>query len=121
MKSKQNLEKQIWLFALALTSLKLKTLKTEIQNLQYFLASTFQSVQDFNKEIYVQTLPIGRIGNPCSMDHPKDQRLCLVDWTSRDTPTSRDTFSGAKLLLGTQGFGYLFQTITTLLSTKFSP
>ena len=25
-----------------------------------------------------QTLPIGRIGNPCSMDHPKDQPLCLV-------------------------------------------
>ena len=31
-----------------------------------------------------QTLPIGRIGNPCSMDHPKDQPLCLVDWTSRE-------------------------------------
>ena len=25
-----------------------------------------------------QTLPIGGIGNPCSMDHPKDQPLCLV-------------------------------------------
>ena len=25
-----------------------------------------------------QTLPIGRIGNPESMDHPKDQPLCLV-------------------------------------------
>ena len=23
-------------------------------------------------------LPLGRIGNPCSMDHPKDQPLCLV-------------------------------------------
>ena len=23
-------------------------------------------------------LPIGRIGNPCSMDHPKNQPLCLV-------------------------------------------
>ena len=30
-----------------------------------------------------QTLPLGRIGNPCSMDHPKNQPLCLVDWTSR--------------------------------------
>ena len=30
-------------------------------------------------------LPIGiRIGNTWSMDHPKDQPLCLVDWTSRD-------------------------------------
>ena len=28
-------------------------------------------------------LPIGRIGNPCSMDPPKGQPLCLVDWTSR--------------------------------------
>ena len=25
-----------------------------------------------------QTLPIGMIGNPESMDHPKDQPLCLV-------------------------------------------
>ena len=24
--------------------------------------------------------PFGRIGNPWSMDHPKDQPLCLVDW-----------------------------------------
>ena len=30
-----------------------------------------------------QTLPLGRIGKPESMDHPKDQPLCLVDWTSR--------------------------------------
>ena len=28
-------------------------------------------------------LPLGRIGNPERMDHPKDQPLCLVDWTSR--------------------------------------
>ena len=27
--------------------------------------------------------PLGRIGNPESMDHPKDQPLCLVDWTPR--------------------------------------
>ncbi len=26
---------------------------------------------------------LGRIGNPWSMDHPKDQPLCLVGWTSR--------------------------------------
>ena len=32
-----------------------------------------------------QTLPIGRIGNPELMDHPKDQPLCLVDCTSRMT------------------------------------
>ena len=25
----------------------------------------------------------GRIGNPLLKDHPKDQPLCLVDWTSR--------------------------------------
>ena len=30
-----------------------------------------------------QTLPSGRIGNPFSMDHPKDQPLCSVDWPSR--------------------------------------
>ena len=34
-----------------------------------------------------QTLPIGRIGNPESMDHPKDQPLCLVDWTPREKQT----------------------------------
>ena len=31
-----------------------------------------------------QTLPMGRIGNPESMDHPKAQSLCLVGWTSRE-------------------------------------
>ena len=29
-------------------------------------------------------LPLGRIGNPCSMDHPKKTVLCLVGWTSRE-------------------------------------
>ena len=37
------------------------------------------------KFIFNLTLPIGRIGDPESMDHPKDQPLCLVDWTSRST------------------------------------
>ena len=27
---------------------------------------------------------IVRIGNPGSMDHPKDQPLCLVDWTFKE-------------------------------------
>jgi len=32
-------------------------------------------------------LPIGRIGNPCSMDHPKDHSTCLVHRTSREFVT----------------------------------
>ena len=30
-----------------------------------------------------KTLPLGRIGNPESMDQPEDQPLCLVDWIFR--------------------------------------
>ena len=31
-----------------------------------------------------QTLPIGSIGNPKLMDHPKNQPLCLVGRTSKE-------------------------------------
>jgi len=35
----------------------------------------------------------GRIGNPSKMDHPKDQPLCLVDWTFKEfTPLARPGF-----------------------------
>ena len=40
--------------------------------------------ESYTQEVQAdQTLPNVGIGNPESMDHPKDQPLCLVGWTSR--------------------------------------